>query len=61
MRTWSGISRHNANFVINDQKGTAADVRRVVDRVHAAILEATGSELVPEVVFLGDWDGWPWP
>ena len=57
----ASVSEKHANFVINDQKGTAADVRRLVDRVHHAVLETTGTDLMAEVVFLGDWDGWPWP
>ena len=56
----ASVSEKHANFFINDQRGTAADVRRLVDRVRAAVLEATGTDLVPEVVFLGDWEGWPW-
>ena len=56
----ASVSEKHANFVINDQKGTAADVRRVIDRVHAAVFDTTGTDLVPEVVFLGDWEGWPW-
>jgi UDP-N-acetylmuramate dehydrogenase len=55
------VSPKHANFVVNDHKGTAADVRRLVDRVRATIAETAGVELVPEIVFLGDWDGWPWP
>jgi UDP-N-acetylmuramate dehydrogenase len=57
----ASVSEKHANFVINDQKGTATDVRRLVDRVRATILESTGTDLVPEIVFLGDWEGWPWP
>jgi UDP-N-acetylmuramate dehydrogenase len=57
----ASVSEKHANFVINDQKGTAADVRRLVDRVHAAVLDATGTDLLAEIVFLGDWEGWPWP
>jgi UDP-N-acetylmuramate dehydrogenase len=57
----ASVSEKHANFVINDQKGVAADVRRVVDRVRATVLDATGTDLVPEIVFLGDWEGWPWP
>ena len=37
------------------------DVRRLMDRVRAAVLESAGVELVPEIVFVGDWAGWPWP
>jgi UDP-N-acetylmuramate dehydrogenase len=54
------VSEKHANFVVNDRKGTAADVRRLVDTVRARVLEHAGVDLVPEIVFLGDWDGWPW-
>lgn len=55
------VSEKHANFVVNDRKGSAADVRRLVDRVRSRVAEHAGVELVPEVVFLGDWGGWPWP
>jgi UDP-N-acetylmuramate dehydrogenase len=55
------VSEKHANFIVNDRRGTAADVRRLMDRVRATILDTTGVELVPEIVFLGDWAGWPWP
>jgi len=55
------VSEKHANFIINDRKGTAADVRRLMDRVRAAVVESAGVELVPEIVFVGDWSGWPWP
>ena len=55
------VSEKHANFIVNDQKGTAADVRRVGDHVRAVVAERTGVELVYEVEFVGDWEGWPWP
>jgi UDP-N-acetylmuramate dehydrogenase len=55
------VSEKHENFVVNDRKGTAADVRRLVDEVRATIADTAGIELVPEIVFLGDWEGWPWP
>jgi UDP-N-acetylmuramate dehydrogenase len=55
------VSEKHANFLVNDRRGTAADVRRLLDRVRATILATDGIELVPEIVFLGDWTGWPWP
>jgi UDP-N-acetylmuramate dehydrogenase len=55
------VSEKHANFIVNDRKGTAADVRRLMDRVRATVLESSGVELVPEIVFVGDWAGWPWP
>jgi UDP-N-acetylmuramate dehydrogenase len=55
------VSEKHANFVVNDRKGSAADIRRLVDIVRARVAEEAGVELLPEIVFLGDWDGWPWP
>jgi len=55
------VSEKHANFIVNDQKGTAGDVRRVGDYVRAVVAERSGVELVYEVEFVGDWDGWPWP
>jgi UDP-N-acetylmuramate dehydrogenase len=55
------VSEKHANFIVNDRKGTASDVRRLMDRVRAAVFESTGVELLPEIVFVGDWTGWPWP
>ena len=52
------VSEKHANFIVNDQKGTATDVRRLVDLVHAEILARDGVDLKPEVQFIGDWSGW---
>jgi UDP-N-acetylmuramate dehydrogenase len=54
------VSEKHANFIVNDRRGTAADVRRLMDRVRATIVDTTGIDLVPEIVFVGDWAGWPW-
>jgi UDP-N-acetylmuramate dehydrogenase len=55
------VSEKHANFIVNDQKGTAADVRRLGDRVRDEVERVHGARLAYEIVFLGDWDGWPWP
>jgi UDP-N-acetylmuramate dehydrogenase len=55
------VSEKHANFIVNDRKGTAADVRRLAERVRAAVGERYGVELDFEVTFIGDWAGWPWP
>ena len=55
------VSEKHANFIVNDRRGTASDVRRLMDRVRSAVVESAGVELVPEIVFVGDWTGWPWP
>jgi UDP-N-acetylmuramate dehydrogenase len=55
------VSEKHANFIVNDQKGTAADVRRLGEHVQATVREVHGVDLAFEIVFLGDWAGWPWP
>ena len=57
----ASVSEKHANFIVNDRRGSAADVRRLLDRVRATVLAGSGVDLVPEIVFLGDWEGWPWP
>jgi UDP-N-acetylmuramate dehydrogenase len=49
------VSEKHANFIVNDRKGTAADVRGLIDDVRAAVAAETGIALEEEVVFLGDW------
>ncbi|MBX3030800.1 MAG: UDP-N-acetylmuramate dehydrogenase [Chloroflexi bacterium] len=53
----ASVSEKHANFLVNDQKGTATDVRRLGDRVRETVARETGIELVYEVVFAGDWSG----
>jgi UDP-N-acetylmuramate dehydrogenase len=52
------VSEKHANFIVNDQKGTAADVRRLAEHVRRRVREAHGIELRFEVEFIGDWSGW---
>jgi UDP-N-acetylenolpyruvoylglucosamine reductase len=48
----------HANCILNDQGGTAADVRRLGELVRATVERATGIRLAFEIVFLGDWSAW---
>jgi UDP-N-acetylmuramate dehydrogenase len=57
----ASVSEKHANFIVNDQRGSAADVRRLVDEVRDTVQRLTGVRLEEEVVFVGDWEGWPWP
>lgn len=57
----ASVSEKHANFLVNDQRGSAADVRHLVDLVRARVRDSAGVELEPEVEFVGDWSGWPWP
>jgi UDP-N-acetylmuramate dehydrogenase len=52
------VSEKHANFIVNDQKGSAADVRRLAERVRAEVLARHGVALEFEVLFAGDWSGW---
>jgi UDP-N-acetylmuramate dehydrogenase len=55
------VSEKHANFIVNDKRGTAADVRALGDYVRDEVEQRFGARLEHEAVFLGDWDGWPWP
>ena len=52
------VSEKHANFIVNDQKGSAADVRRVAERVRADIRKRHGVDLQFEIEFVGDWSDW---
>jgi UDP-N-acetylmuramate dehydrogenase len=52
------VSEKHANFIVNDQRGTASDVRRLAERVQQTVRRETGIELQPEIVFAGDWSAW---
>jgi len=53
----AAISEKHANFIVNDQKGSAADVRAVLDRARDEVARQFGVELVPEIELVGDWGG----
>ena len=52
------VSEKHANFIVNDQKGSAADVRALGETVRERVRSEIGIELVFEIVFAGDWSGW---
>jgi UDP-N-acetylmuramate dehydrogenase len=52
------VSEKHANFIVNDQHGTAADVRAVGEHARAEVERRFGVRLEFEIVFLGDWRGW---
>jgi len=55
------VSARHANFIVNDRRGSAADVRRLAERVRDEIEQRDGVRLEFEVEFAGDWTDWPWP
>ena len=52
------VSEKHANFIVAERGATAADVRRLAERVRSAVAERFGVTLRYEVVFAGDWSGW---
>lgn len=54
----ASVSEKHANFLVNDRKGTATDLRRLSDRVRVEVQRRTGLALAEEVVYLGDWADW---
>ncbi len=54
----AAVSEKHANFIVNDQKGTAADVRRLAEQVRTAVLARHGVVLEFEIEFVGDWSAW---
>ncbi|HET7727363.1 MAG TPA: UDP-N-acetylmuramate dehydrogenase [Candidatus Limnocylindrales bacterium] len=51
----ASVSEKHANFIVNDRKGTAADVRAVAEHVRRTVAERFGIALEYEVEFVGDW------
>jgi UDP-N-acetylmuramate dehydrogenase len=49
------VSEKHANFIVNDQHGTASDVRRLGERVQAEVEARHGVHLEFEIEFVGEW------
>jgi UDP-N-acetylmuramate dehydrogenase len=48
------VSEKHANFIVNTGNATAADIARLIERVQAEVLRASGIRLIPEVHRVGD-------
>ncbi len=48
------ISDLHANFIVNSGGATAADIERLIERVHAEVLQQHGVDLVREVRIVGE-------
>jgi UDP-N-acetylmuramate dehydrogenase len=49
------ISPRHANFIVNVENARAAEVRALMDLMRQRVLENAGIELVPEILFVGEW------
>jgi UDP-N-acetylmuramate dehydrogenase len=50
------VSEKHANFIVNDQKGTAADVRALAERVRSDVESRHGIRMDFEIEFVGAWE-----
>ena len=51
----ASVSELHGNFIVNEGGATAADVRRLIERVMAAVNRRFGAQLEPEVEMVGRW------
>lgn len=48
------VSDKHANFILNDDRATAADIEHLIEHVHAVVAEKTGVQLTREVQIVGE-------
>jgi UDP-N-acetylmuramate dehydrogenase len=51
------VSPRHANFIINTGDGRAIEVAELIGLIRQRVYESTGIELIPEILYLGDWTG----
>jgi len=51
------ISKHHANFILNTNEATAADVLKLVNLIKQKAKETYGLDLKEEIFFVGEFDG----
>lgn len=52
----ASVSTKHCGFVVNDKNGCADDVYKVIKHVSATVKEASGFDLEPEVILIGQFD-----
>jgi len=53
------ISPRHANFIVNTGTACAADVLALINLMRERVYQQFGVELIPEILFLGDWPDHP--
>lgn len=53
------VSSLHANFIINVEQASAADVAALIELVQRRVWETHGQALEPEIEFIGEWDQIP--
>ena len=54
MHNRAGIFHKHANIIVNFGGATAEDVRTLIDLAQATVAREKGYELVPEIMFVGE-------
>ena len=49
------VSEKHANFIVNDDKGTAADIVGLIAKIQQIVRDQTEIELHPEIERIGEW------
>jgi UDP-N-acetylmuramate dehydrogenase len=47
------VSEKHANFILNDENASSADIERLIQEVHSAVEQKTGIRLMTEVCIIG--------
>lgn len=50
------VSRKHANFIVNNGKGKAIEVRNLVEKMRQKVFEKDGIELEEEIEYVGEWE-----
>jgi UDP-N-acetylmuramate dehydrogenase len=53
------VSPRHANFIVNVDNATAADVAALINLLREQVYRATGIGLAPEILFVGEWTEGP--
>jgi len=48
------VSEKHANFIVNADEATAADIENLINEVRATVMQQTGIDLYPEVKIIGE-------
>jgi UDP-N-acetylmuramate dehydrogenase len=56
----ASVSTTHANFIVNDGRATAADIRQLIDRCKREVYQRFGVSLREEIVYLGFEEGHSW-
>ncbi len=49
------VSPRHANFIVNTGDARAVEVAELIHLIRQRVLESTGIDLIPEILYMGDW------